>query len=122
MHQVDSAGTHDFNVGAPPDIRARQAAARRGYDLAKIRARCVDARDFERFDHILAMDRRNLAMLRLACPSRYQKKLGLFLDYAQEFDLEEVPDPYSGGPEVFELALDLIEDAAQGLLEALRRP
>lgn len=119
--EVKSAGTHDYNVGAPPDFRAQSAARRRGYDLAGLRARRVDARDFEHFDHILAMDRRNLAALRLACPSHYQSKLGLFLNYARQFDLREVPDPYYGSPNDFELALDLIEDAAQGLLEALRR-
>lgn len=118
---VDSAGTHDFNVGLPPDSRARRTAMRRGYDLAGMRARCVEARDFEDFDMILAMDRRNLATLRSVCPAQHRQKLALFLGYASRQEADEVPDPYGEGPESFELALDMIEDAAQGLIEALRR-
>lgn len=89
--------------------------------MAGIRARCVNKADFERFDMILAMDRQNLATLRSACPVQYRDKLALFLHYASNRDADEVPDPYFEGPESFEVALDLIEDAAQGLIEALRR-
>jgi protein-tyrosine phosphatase len=118
---VDSAGTHDFNVGLPPDARARRAALTRGYDLAGIRARRVEPGDFERFDMILAMDRGNLAALRATCPTPHRHKLALLLDYASGLDADEVPDPYGGSQESFERVLDLIEDAARGLIEALRR-
>jgi protein-tyrosine phosphatase len=117
---VDSAGTHDFNVGLPPDPRAQLAALRRGYDMAGMRARRVRPEDFEHFDMILAMDRRNLAALRAACPAQHQHKLTLFLAYAVWSDADEVPDPYGEPQESFDRVLDLIEDAAQGLTRALR--
>lgn len=117
---VDSAGTHDFNVGLPPDPRARLAALRRGYDLSGMRARRIRPEDFERFDRILAMDRSNLATLRAACPTQHRHKLALFLDYASGHE-DEVPDPYGEPQESFELVLDRIEDAARGLVRALQR-
>ncbi|MFO1205445.1 MAG: low molecular weight protein-tyrosine-phosphatase [Burkholderiales bacterium] len=117
---VDSAGTHDYNIGLAPDPRARLAALRRGYDMAGMRARQVDPDDFERFDRILAMDRRNLAVLEHACPAEHRHKLALFLDYATVHDADEVPDPYGESQESFEHVLDLIEDAARGLIASLR--
>lgn len=114
--EFDSAGTHGYHIGNPPDIRARQAAAKRGYDLSQLRARQVNEFDFERFDRILAMDRDNLALLRQACPQAHYPKLGLFLEYASGSE-DEVPDPYYGGPEGFERVLDMIEHTANGLIE-----
>lgn len=116
---LDSAGTHDYHVGGPPDARTTQAAARRGYDLSALRARQVCAADFVRFDSILAMDNNNLAWLRARCPAQFQAKLHLFLEYAVSFDEREVPDPYYGGPEGFDRVLDLVEDAARGLIAAI---
>lgn len=115
--EFDSAGTHGYHIGNPPDARARQAAAVRGYDLSPLKARQVSEIDFERFDRILAMDRDNLALLRQACPQVHHGKLGLFLEYASRSADDEVPDPYYGGPEGFERVLDMIEDAATGLLD-----
>lgn len=117
--EFDSAGTHGFHIGNPPDKRARQAAEGRGYDLSSLKARQVSPHDFTRFDQILAMDRDNLMMLRQACPAEHRHKLALFLDYSTRFEEDEVPDPYYGGPEGFERVLDLIEDAATGLLDQL---
>lgn len=117
---VESAGTHDYNIGLAPDPRARLAALRRGYEMAGMRARQVEPQDFERFDRILAMDRRNLAILRAACPAAHRHKLALFLDYAPGRDTDEVPDPYAESQESFERVLDMIEDAARGLIESLR--
>jgi protein-tyrosine phosphatase len=118
---VDSAGTHDFNVGLSPDPRARLAALRRGYDMAGMRARQIQPEDFERFDLILAMDRRNMAVLRATCPERHRHKLALFLHHASGPDADEVPDPYGESQESFERVLDIIEDAARGLIESVRR-
>lgn len=117
---IDSAGTHAYHVGAPPDARSRVAAARRGYSLDAIRARKVIEADFERFDLILAMDRLNLETLRAASNASQHAKLKLFLDYAcsQESD---VPDPYYGGATGFERVLDLVEDASRTLLAEIRR-
>lgn len=119
--EIDSAGTHGYHVGAPPDPRSQKAAARRGYDLSKLRARRVAKTDFQHYDFILAMDRDNLALLEEACPQEERHRLGLFLDYARSFTESEVPDPYYGGPDGFERVLDLIEDAAAGLIETLRQ-
>ncbi len=118
---LDSAGTHGYHVGEPPDQRARQAAARRGYDLAPLRARQVSDADFSRFDLILAMDRANLSALSRRCPAEERHKLRLFLDYAHNWREDEVPDPYYGGDAGFERVLDMIEDAVHGLIEDLRR-
>jgi protein-tyrosine phosphatase len=120
--EVDSAGTAGYHIGEPPDPRTRQAAARRGYDLGALRARIVEPADFERFDLILAMDRdHHSILLRMAQPSA-APKLKLVMSYARRFKEEEVPDPYYGGPRGFERVLDMLEDAAQGLLESLRLP
>lgn len=118
--EVDSAGTHGWHVGEAPDPRTQEAAAARGYDLSALRSRKVAGVDFVRFDRILAMDRENLSRLREACPPAHRHKLGLFLDYAHHFSEDEVPDPYYGGPEGFEHVLDLVEDAALGLLAEVR--
>ena len=118
--EIDSAGTHGYHIGEPPDPRAREAAQRRGYDLSQLRSRRVNELDFRHFDCILAMDWDNLSLLQRACPAEHRHKLGLFLEYAANYDEEEVPDPYYGGEESFEFVLDLIEDAARGLIAAMR--
>lgn len=118
--QLDSAGTHGYHVGEPPDARAIEAASRRGIDLRGLRARRVEREDFQRFDLILAMDRDNLARLQQLQPDESRARLALMLEYATDAGVEEVPDPYYGGPAGFEQALDLLEDAAEGLLQALR--
>jgi len=120
--EVDSAGTHGYHEGEPPDQRARKVAASRGYDLSCLRARRVKERDFGDFDRILAMDKQNLASLRRSCPTEHLSKLGLFLDYAEGLALEEIPDPYYGGFEGFEKVLDLCEQAAHGLLNSIKEP
>ncbi|MGH8642037.1 MAG: low molecular weight protein-tyrosine-phosphatase [Burkholderiales bacterium] len=116
----DSAGTHDYHVGEPPDPRTQRAAKRRGYELGALRARRVRRDDFERFDYVLAMDEANLWQLERLCPREHAHKLKLFLDFGGG-PPREVPDPYYGGPEGFERVLDLVEGAAQGLLRHLNR-
>jgi protein-tyrosine phosphatase len=118
--QVDSAGTHAYHVGEPPDRRARAAAERRGFSLDHIRARRLDGADFERFDYLLAMDRDNLSLLRELGDPKYHDKIRLFLDFAGGQE-SEVPDPYYGGAAGFERVLDLVEEASRGLLETLQR-
>jgi protein-tyrosine phosphatase len=119
--EVDSAGTAGYHIGEPPDPRMRAAAARRGYDLTALRARIVEPRDFTRFDLILAMDRENLAVLRRRAPEETRERVRLFLEFAPQGELREVPDPYYGGPNGFEEVLDLVEAAARGLLNYLRQ-
>ena len=118
--QIDSAGTAGWHIGKAPDPRTVRAAAQRGYDLASLRARQVVENDFHQFDFILAMDRNNLADLQAIRPARSSAELGLFLDYAGDFPESEVPDPYYGGDQGFELVLDLIENASDGLIARLR--
>ncbi len=118
--ELDSAGTHGYHVGAPPDRRAQAAALRRGIDLSPLRARQVEVRDFERFDLVLAMDEENLAILHAQCPPERRSRVKLFLEYGT-LDERNVPDPYYGGDNGFEHVLDLIEDAARGLMMELRR-
>lgn len=112
----DSAGTIGYHVGDPPDPRAVATAAGYGVDLSGQRARMVADRDFELFDHILAMDEDNLAGLSRRCPADYRFKLGLFMDYAPGLGLSEVPDPYYGGQDGFEHCYKLVRAAAEGLL------
>ncbi|MEN0038682.1 MAG: low molecular weight protein-tyrosine-phosphatase [Cellvibrio sp.] len=117
---IDSAGTGDWHIGKAPDSRTVAAARTRGYDLSVLRARQVSARDFEEFDYVLAMDESNLSDLQRMKPTTYTGHLGLFLDFGSRGDYREVPDPYYGGHDGFELVLDLVEDAAQGLLNHIR--
>ncbi len=117
---VDSAGTHDYHIGEPPDRRAQQAAAQRCYDMSGLRGRQVAAEDFHRFDYVLAMDEANLAILRRLAPPEGSAQVRLFLDYAHHHAEREVPDPYYGGADGFERVLDMVEDAAQGLLQHIR--
>jgi len=118
---IDSAGTHDYHLGHAPDRRTQSAAAQRGYDLAGLRARQVTRQDFIDFDYILAMDQDNLSQLRQLAPPQYRGKLSLFMDYSRARRGEEVPDPYYGGAQGFELVLDMTEDAAQGLLQQIKK-
>ena len=113
--EIDSAGTHDYHVGAPPDPRAVEHATKRGYDLEHLRARQISPADFEQFDFVLAMDDANIDYLRAMCPTRLAEKIELLLDYGGPDDQREVPDPYQGRPRDFERALDLIEAACVGL-------
>ena len=117
--EADSAGTHAYHVGSAPDARTVAAARRRGIDMSMLRARVVEAVDFERFDLLLAMDEQNYRhLLRMAPPER-RDRVRLFLEFAPEQGRREVPDPYYGGPTGFEDVLDLAEEAARGLLAAL---
>lgn len=117
--EVDSAGTHGYHVGESPDPRTQRAAAARGYDLSNIRARKVAMADLGYFDLVLAMDKNNLDNLRRICPPELSGRLGLFMTYARNFDDEEVPDPYYGLGHGFDLVIDMVEDAAAGLLDDL---
>ena len=115
--EVASAGTHDYHVGSPPDRRAIEAALRRGVDLAALRARTVSVRDFEYYDLILAMDEENYAELQRRAPPARRERVRLVMDYAPQAALRAVPDPYYGGATGFEQVLDLLEEAADGLLQ-----
>jgi protein-tyrosine phosphatase len=118
--EVDSAGTHGYHVGESPDPRTQRAAAARGYDLSDIRARKVAPEDLEYFDLVLAMDQNNMEVLRRMCPPELASRLQLFMNYAKNFDDDEVPDPFYGLGHGFDLVIDMVEDASSGLIKALR--
>jgi low molecular weight protein-tyrosine phosphatase len=119
--QIDSAGTHAYHIGNSPDPRAQAVALRRGIDLSSLRARRIARSDYEKYDYILAMDQDNLNALRINCPPEHVYKLHLFLEFAPELKVNEVPDPYYGGSTGFEQVLDLVEIASEGLLRHLRQ-
>ena len=118
---VDSCGTAHWHVGAPPDERSIEAAAARGYELGRLRARQFSASDFTRFDYILAMDHSNLDSLKSQRPADFDGVLDLFLKFAPEAGIDEVPDPYYGSGDGFNEVLDLIEAASEGLLKTIAR-
>jgi protein-tyrosine phosphatase len=113
---VDSAGTHDYHPGEPPDVRSQRHAAKRGYDLSDLRARQLQDIDFERADLLLVMDWDNLALTRALCPPEHLHKVRRLTEFCQRQSSPVVPDPYAGGAAGFERVLDLIEDACDGLL------
>ena len=117
---IDSAGTADYHIGAPPDLRSQRAALRRGIDLSGLRARQVTQDDFARFDLILAMDRDNLRELQAMKPPHSRAVLKLFMEYAPELNLHDVPDPYYRDAGAFEEVLDLTGAASRGLLASLQ--
>jgi protein-tyrosine phosphatase len=117
---IDSAGTADYHIGAPPDLRSQRAALRRGIDISGLRARQVTAADFDRFDLILAMDQENLRELQALKPRGSHALVKPFLEYAPQTKVRDVPDPYYGGHSDFEQVLDLTTAASRGLLAALK--
>ena len=117
---IDSAGTRDYHIGESPDKRAQQAARRRGYDLSRLRGRQVQTRDFVEADFIVAVDEVNLNLLKRNCPPQHEHKLLLLMDFSTKHDTRNIPDPFYGGPQGFEQVLDMIEDAALGLLRHVR--
>jgi protein-tyrosine phosphatase len=119
--EIDSAGTHAHNIGCPPDPCAREAARRRGIDIGCRRGRQATAEDIRRFDYILAMDRNNYENLLHICPEGDERKIRLFLEFAPNRTEREVPDPYGGDARDFDRVLDMIEEAAVGLIEDIRR-
>ena len=119
--QIDSAGTHNYHPGSPPDERSQAHAAKRGYKLADLRARQIQDADFAAFDLILAMDWDNLALLQQACPPHCQHKLRRLTEFCQTHKASVVPDPYYGGVRGFETVLDLVEDACNGLLRHVQQ-
>jgi protein-tyrosine phosphatase len=118
--EIDSAGTADYHIGAPPDPRSQRAALKRGIDISGLQARQVAADDFARFDLILAMDAENLRELQALKPRNSRAAVKLFLEYAPDLGLRDVPDPYYRDAAAFEEVLDLTTAAARGLLAALQ--
>lgn len=119
--RVDSAGTHNYHPGKPPDERSQEHAALRGYDLSDLRARQIRVADFQHHDLILAMDHDNLALARELCPPEHLHKVRRFTEFCLRHRADVVPDPYYGGAQGFEAVLDLVEDACEGLIRHVRQ-
>ena len=121
---VDSAGTMAYHTGEEPDPRAQSIAEQRGYALSNLRARLLEPEDFRGFDLILGMDKGHMRVMRRmmsGIPGTLHKaELRLLMDYTTDHKGKDVPDPYYGGREAFEHALDLIELGVEGLLANLR--
>ncbi|MDH3761928.1 MAG: low molecular weight phosphotyrosine protein phosphatase [Gammaproteobacteria bacterium] len=117
---VDSAGTHSYHIGSPPDPRSQATAHSRGIDLTALRARRFVSADFIDFDYLLAMDNANLADMLAIRPDNASARAELMLHYSDRFGQREIPDPYFGD-DGFDLVFDMIDDAARGLLARIRQ-
>ncbi len=118
---IDSAGTHEYRIGAPPDAHAQIAASKRGYDLSALRARQVLPGDLDLFDHIIAMDMQNMTVLHHLGKGDQWLKPKLMMSYSRLYKDKEVPDPFGGGDDGFELVLDMLESATDGLLAVVQQ-
>ncbi len=119
--EVDSAGTHSWNIGSPPAISSQMTAKKHGIDISELRARRISREDYDYYDYIVAMDNSNLKNMLAVCKKKNRHKLKLLLDYAEKTELTEVPDPYAEGMDGFETVYGLIEQGCGGLLRALKR-
>ncbi len=117
--EIDSAGTSDWHVGRPPDPRAIAAARRNGAAIDQLRARQVTQEDFGRFDHIVALDRHNLANLQRMAPPGAKARLSLLLDHAEGRAGQPVADPYRGDRELFDQTWAYVTAGARGLALAI---
>ena len=117
---IDSAGMGDWHAGQAPDHRAIAVARANGLDISGQQARAITDRDFERFDLILGMDRKNIRELRGIAPDASRDRIHLFLDYAGS-GAKEVPDPYFGDAAGFDETYRLIRAASEGLADRLAK-
>lgn len=117
---IDSAGTIAYHAGEPADRRMQSHAIKRGYNLGSISRKFNPNTDFDYFDLIIGMDDENMHSLKnMARNDADLDKLHKMTDFRKEWNYDEVPDPYYGGSDGFELVLDLLEDSCEGLLEKL---
>lgn len=119
---VDSAGTIAYHAGERADRRMQSHASKRGYNLTSISRKFKPDKDFDNFDLIIGMDDENVAALKgFARNDSDQEKIYKITDFRKEWNYDEIPDPYYGGEEGFELVLDLLEDSCEGLIESLAK-
>lgn len=118
--EIDSAGLSAYHVGEPADKRMQAHAAKRGYNLTSISRKFNPNIDFDHFNFVIAMDNEHiLSLKRRARNEADLQKICKMTDFRKEWDYDEIPDPWYGGEEGFELVLDLLEDSCHGLLEKL---
>ena len=120
---VDSAGIGDWHIGHAPDARAQEIAQKLGcLSIGTMQARQVKAEDFQKFDHILAMDTSNFDDLRAMQPPGSKAQLSMFLDYLPGHQGGSVADPYYGDERDFEACWQQVSAAAEGFVQALPPP
>ena len=117
--QIDSAGTHSYHIGSPPDTRAQQASKKRGVDISGLRSRLVSDKDFAEYGYILIMDGANHDNLIRRAPSQHHGKIRRLLSFSRKYPNLDVPDPYYGGDQGFEENLEMIQDAVQNLVREI---
>lgn len=118
--QIDSAGTHSYHMGSPPDPRAQQASQKRGVDISNLRSRLVIDQDFAEYDYILVMDGANHANLIRRAPEKHKHKIRRLLSFSRKYPNLDVPDPYYGGTQGFEENLDMIQEAVQHVIREIK--
>ena len=117
--EVDSAGVGSWHVGDPPDARSAETALARGINISDQRARTVRPCDFQEFDLLMAMDTGHHTAMSRACPPDLQTRVRMFMDYAPEAEVADVPDPYYGSGDGFTRVFDMIQLGAKGLLDEI---
>jgi protein-tyrosine phosphatase len=120
LFTIDSAGTFNGHVGQPASMLAVETAARRGYDLSAHRARLLTNEDIDAFEFPLAMDRSHIAAMRWMAPRGLMDRPQMFMKFAPQAGVLEVPDPFGGPASGYEAAIDLIEQGCEGLLEHIK--
>ncbi|MCP4429872.1 MAG: low molecular weight phosphotyrosine protein phosphatase [Gammaproteobacteria bacterium] len=116
---VESAGTHSYHIGNPPDLRSQSTALKNNVDLSALKARRFIRDDFDDFDYIIGMDADNIADMQSIEPESHEANVVLMLEYSTKYDQKEIPDPYFGN-DGFDMVFDMIEDASTGLLNHIR--
>jgi protein-tyrosine phosphatase len=120
--EIDSAGTGGWHAGEQADPRMRKHALKRDFNLTSIARKFDPYTDFDHFDMIIGMDDENINDLKLkARNTRDKSKIYKMTDFRKVFKYNSIPDPYYGGDDGFELVLDLLEDACEGLFQKLVR-
>jgi len=114
---VESAGTHVFQKGLSPDVRAQQVAGQYGINLSDLRSRKIRRKDFSAYDAILVMDNENYHILQEICPEEHRHKISMVMEFAPESDVVEVPDPYFSNLAGFERVFNMLEVAIKGVVE-----
>lgn len=120
--EIDSAGTYEGAANQPPNLLAQEVAARRGYPIRDLRARLLEPADLAHFDYALAMDRTQLAAMRIIAPGPLTERPQMLLKFAPALGIREIRDPFGGTTQDYERALDLIERGCAGLLEHIGNP
>ena len=118
--ETDSAGTIGYHEGAGADPRTVEAARERGIEMGGLRARQVRIEDYRDFDLILAMSREHAEVMRDDCRPTERGKIRMFMEFAPQVDVRDVPDPYYGGARGFDRVLDLVEAGCEGVLAHVR--